>query len=894
MKVVRIALGVVAIGLALCGPMASEAATRARFNAETVLNDPPARISAGISHTCQVNEDGTVRCWGANTFGQLGNGTRTTERTIVPVLVSGLQTAAAVTAGDNFTCALLFDGTVRCWGTNERGQLGNGATGLSLVPVAVSGITTAVAVHSGGLNTCALLANGTVRCWGNTVTGDGTIGDRLTPITVLASSGTPLTNVISIAVGTFHSCALMGTGEVRCWGQNFFGELGRGSVGGTFSLPAPVTISPNTPLTNVVAIKAGTSTTCAQIANGTARCWGRNDNGQLGTGTTVAQSAIPVSVGGIGQVTGIATGGNHTCVLQASGNILCAGLNNRGQLGDGTLTTRRSPVFVGISPINQTPLNAVAMATGGHHTCALLADGSAKCWGDNSFGQLGISNTALLNLAPTPVLGGPGTFTARDVAAGSNHTCAVRANGAVVCWGSNGSGQLGVGDTANRISPTAVLGDAGNPGPAVAVAAGDAHSCALVVNGTVRCWGDNGFGQLGLGDTQDRLAPTTVPGLLSVVGIAAGGALGSAHTCAVISDGTVRCWGSNGSGQLGTGNTLSSTVPVAVPGLTNVVAIAAGEFHTCALLASGISFCWGFNGSGRLGEGTQTTRLSPIIVGLSNMVSIAGGSSHTCALRSDGTPACWGANVAGQLGIGSTVARSVPTLLSLPNAIAIAGGLSHSCAVVSAGGGILSGDIRCWGDNSVGQLGNASTTSSLVPDVVKNVRTIGGLGGSFTIATPLGRAVGITTGRRHSCALLATGALYCWGDNTSGQLGVNSTTSFFTQPISVPSFALNIDPSVSLNDRDRSSAVTVLANCDEGRRLYLAVTLKQDTAVGHGIGAGKCTGAMKRYPVTVPVWGRGLFIEGAGQVSAGAVISERGSIVDIEQWTRAVQVQRAR
>ena len=235
----------------------------------------------------------------------------------------------------------------------------------------------------------------------------------------------------------------------------------------------------------------------------------------------------------------------------------------------------------------------------------------------------------------------------------------------------------------------------------------------------------------------------------------------------------------------------------------------------------------------------------------------------------------------------------MPTHVNLSNAIAIAGGLGHSCALVSAGGDIPSGEARCWGDNSVGQLGNASTTSSLVPEVVKNVRTIGGLGGSFTIATPLRRTVGIATGRRHSCVLLATGGVSCWGDNSSGQIGVNSTTNLFSQPSAVPSFTLNINTGVSLDHRDRVSTVTVIANCDAGRQLHVLVTLTQDTAVGHGIGAGKCTGAMERYPVTVPVWGRGIFIDGAGQVSAEAAIRERGLIVDKQRWTRAVQVERA-
>jgi alpha-tubulin suppressor-like RCC1 family protein len=568
---------------------------------------------------------------------------------------------------------------------------------------------------------------------------------------------------------------------VQCWGENVFSQLGIGVTGGGARF-SPVEVGS---LSNVVAITAAVHHTCALLGNGTARCWGLQGSvGVFGDGTTVAQRPLPVTVSGLTNATAIETGDNHTCALLANGNARCWGFNGSGQIGDITTTTRFTPTAVGnsLNPLN----SAVAITAGGAHTCALLADGSAKCWGNNETGQLGISNTALANIAPTPVLGGGGSaLTARNIAAGRNHTCAVRANATVACWGSNDSGQLG--NLTVTISPTPVP-VSGLTGPVSAIAAGDTHTCALV-NGSVQCWGANGSGQLGLGDNLDRPTAVTVPGLTNAVGIAAGGTLGTAHTCASLANGTVRCWGSNGSGQLGTGNTSPSAFPVAVPGLTNVVAIAAGEFHTCALVASGASFCWGFNGSGRLGEGTQTTRLNPALVGLTNVVGVAGGSSHTCALRSDGAPFCWGANASAQLGIGSTGGfQALPMFVNLPNAIAIAGGLGHSCAVVSAAGAILSGDVRCWGDNSVGQLGNASTSAAPLPapQVVKTVRTINYIGGSITIETPLGSTVGIAIGRRHSCTLHANGGVRCWGDNSSGQLGINSTEPFVSQPRAVP------------------------------------------------------------------------------------------------------------
>lgn len=795
MKGLGIILSVTATLVALCSPAASEAATRARFRAETILNDPAMRISAGFAHSCQVNEDGTVRCWGANNVGQLGNGLlgngiAANEPTRIPVLVitspnTPLTTVVSIEAGGNHTCALLADGTVRCWGANGNGQLGNDALTNRLTPVAVSGLTNAVALAAGVNHTCALLGDGTVRCWGSNGGGQLGIGifggNRLTPVAV---SG--LTNVTALEAGAQNTCALLANGTVRCWGVNNFGQLGDGT---TLSRSVPTTVSG---LSNVIAVAAGGSHTCALLVNGIARCWGVNGSGRLGDGTTVNR-LTPVTVSGLIDAVDIETGSAHTCALHSSGTARCWGLNGSGQIGDGTTVNRLTQVQVGGFE------NAVNITAGGSHTCALLADGSAKCWGANQSGQLGISNTAPTNIAPTPVLGGGGGVTARDIAAGRNHTCAVRANGTVACWGSNDSGQLGDGTTTNRLTPVTVIFSLNNPlTNVVAIALGESHTCALVTVGVPLCWGLNSSGQLGNGTVSSSPTPVGVLGLTNVVGIATAGALGSSHTCALRADGTVRCWGANGSGQLGNGTTLQSNVPVTVSGLTNAVAIAVGEFHTCALVSVGVPFCWGFNGSGRLGDGTLSTRLLPTLVSLDNTVAITGGNTHTCALRADGTPWCWGANLLGQLGIGSTVSRSFPTFANLLDVVAIAGGFGHTCALLA------DGTARCWGDNASGQLGNTTTSSSLTPETVG--RLIGNLA---TFFSPLRGVVNLATGRRHSCALLVTGGVTCWGENTAGQLGIGSTTNQSSPvsvrtlfPVSVPSLFDNCTAVANPDQRD--------------------------------------------------------------------------------------------
>jgi alpha-tubulin suppressor-like RCC1 family protein len=841
------------------------------------------RISAGFFHTCQVNEDGTVRCWGSIFLG----GT-TASSSSTPALVSGITNAVVIADGNFHTCALLSDGTAKCWGLNDFGQLGDGTTTPRLTPVAVIGLSNAVAIAAGNGYTCALLANGTAKCWGfNDVgqLGDTTTTERHSPVGVFG-----LSNAIAITASRFsgHTCALLAGGTAKCWGYNFSGQLGDRT---TTERHSPVVVFG---VDSAVAIAAGGDEhTCALLADGTAKCWGRNTFGQLGDGTTdgfLDPRPTSTPVQDLSNAVAITTGFQHTCALLADGTAKCWGRNELGQLGDGTKTERHRPVAVGVplSSLN----NAVAIAAGGNQTCALLADGSATCWGNNLNGELG-SGVFPDSSAPVAVTGGGGSFTARDIAAGRNHTCAVRANSTVSCWGSNDSGQIGDGTIGGtRLSPVAVP----NLNNVVAIAAGEAHTCALLANGTAKCWGANGNGQLGDAGASGSLSrvPVLVSGLTNAVAIAAGGALGSSHTCALLANGTARCWGANGSGQLGDAGVSGflSPVPVLVSGFGNGVSIAVGETHTCALVAVGVPFCWGFNGSGQLGTSPPlATQLTPTLVSLDNVVAIAGGNLHTCALQADGSTWCWGGNLLGQLGINSTVSpQSAPRLIVdvtnalVTSAVAIAGGFGHSCALVAAGG------AKCWGENSSGQLGNNTLTASLTPTDVTVLTKLASRTGGFTfVLSPIRNTVNITAGRRHSCVLFANGGVSCWGENTFGQLGIGSTTNQFS-PVTVPSFTLNIDPEVTVEHNDRVSTVTILATCEAGQRLHVDVTLIQGAVSGHGVGAGECTGGLEGYPVTVPAQGRNPFIEGPAAVEAEARILDRGFVVDTQEWTREVQV----
>ncbi len=678
-------------------------------------------VSAGSGHTCGLTDRGGVMCWGANSTGQLGDGTTIDHYT--PAYVKGLRSGViAVSAGSTHTCALLTTGNVKCWGNNNHGQLGDGTKIDRWSPVDVVGLSGVAWLEAGGLDTCVVTIGGGAKCWGANYPGrlgDGTLTDRWTPVDVVGlTSG--VAKIRTNDAGGGHTCAVTTSGGLKCWGDNSFGQLGIGTITVTRSL-VPVDVISMT--TGVSDVALGMWHTCATTDSGV-KCWGDSSFGQLGNALTTTQTT-PITVIGLESgALSITTGSRHSCAWLSGDSIKCWGSNFTGELGDGTTIERLSPVDVlGLTG------TVTAISAGGGHSCALLANGGINCWGDNYAGALG-NGLAINHTTPTDVTGLTSGVT--GAALGDYHVCAL-ANGGVKCWGDNGLGQLGAGTTITH-TPVDVSGLITG---VMAIDAGSLHTCALTDSGGVKCWGDNRSGQLGDGTTTNQYTPIDVSGLISgVVSIAAGGQ----HTCALTDSGGVKCWGGNYVGACGVN---TSPTPIDVCGLTSgVSAITAGYDHTCALINGGVK-CWGGNWAGQLGDGTTTPQSTPVdVIGLSTGVkAVAAGSVHTCAVLNDGTVQCWGNNAAGQLGDGT--ASNIST---------ISAGYIHTCAITNGGG------LQCWGSNQYGQLGDGTLNNSTAP------RNVVGLASGVTA---------VAAGYEHTCAVVS-GGLKCWGNNEYNMLGDGS------------------------------------------------------------------------------------------------------------------------
>jgi len=660
-------------------------------------------------------------------------------------LIIGQAAPVSVIAGEGHTCTLLTDGRIRCWGKNGSGQLGegNGTKKNGASPKVVTGTYTAASVSLGGSHTCYILDNGLARCWGSNQFGQlgiGTSADTDSPTDVRDLFG-----IEEMATGLSHTCALFENETIQCWGANASGQVGDGTMAtSTSHATAGVSGVPH-------AITAGGAHTCAIIefvagVGGSVQCWGENGLGQLGSGS-FTDSSTPVNVSGITTATAIVAGGNHTCALLGNGNVHCWGENLSGQLGNGTNSTSTTPVSVGLSSV-------AAIAAGRNHTCAVFANGTAKCWGDNSKGQLGNGGTTSSNI-PVAVSGITGS--ADGISTGATHTCTL--SGIVKCWGSNEFGQLGNG--ADIISKPPILAMAS----ASTVQAGFLHTCA-VISSQISCMGDNSYGQLGNGTNTSTEQPVNVIGISNASEVTAG----KFHTCAKRSDNTVQCWGANTNGQLGNETTNSTSTPVMVSGMT-AASLSAGGSHTCALLndINKTVQCWGANGSGQLGDTTQIPRSSPVSVSnILDVTAISAGGSHTCALLVDKTVKCWGNNAKGQLGDGTMTGRTAPVaVLSVTDVIGISTGESHTCAVLSSAAG---GAVKCWGDNTSGQLGNGNNTTPNPPAII----TVSNIS-----------ALLITTGENYSCAVLSNNTMKCWGQNLSAQLGDETISNSKNLPVVV-------------------------------------------------------------------------------------------------------------
>ena len=662
---------------------------------------------------------------------------------------------------------------------------------------------------SGGSHSCVLRQGGGVTCWG--LNADGQLGDGTLTPRASGVSVAGLDDAIALAAGERHTCAVRTGGAVVCWGADDTGQLGDG---GGPDRPTPVPVGG---VAGATAVAAGAGFTCALLADRSVICWGDDSDGEIGDGAAAASPRPPTAVVGLSNVRVLSAHWQHACAVRTDGSLVCWGSNTSGQLGDGTLINRPQP-----TPVPDVQ-NVVTVTTGLSHTCAMMA-GAISCWGSNSQGQLGSNNGGATAPVTAPLLV-PIVTDPIAIAAGAQHTCAVRLNGQVLCWGQNSTGQLGEGSMSSLAEPVPVTNLSGGR----LVAAGATFSCAVTGDGAVFCWGDDHDGQLGTGHDVVQTRPVIVPGRAD--GIAAGGAhtcavgrgatadsadafvcwgsdqagqlgdngdddraqpgpielplapraiaAGALHSCAVDSSAALWCWGRGSSGQLGPGHLVDTPFPVQVAlptGTSAAVAPAAGDAHSCVLVspADGLGdeiLCFGDNSHGQLGDGTLTGRATPAAAPLgaagTRASAVVAGGAHTCALDVDGQIWCWGRGDSGQIGDGAAVDRPTPTVVPLPSgtpAAALAAGAAHTCAVDQMG------TVYCWGANDRGQLGLGAAGANLPTP---------------TALAPLaGPAAGVSAGGAHTCATVVGGAIWCWGANESGQLGDGTTIDRAT-PVAV-------------------------------------------------------------------------------------------------------------
>jgi len=351
------------------------------------------RVSVGESHSCALTTAGGVDCWGRNYLGELGNGTAINSA--IPVPVIGLRAGVtAVSAGGGHSCALTTAGVVKCWGYNAQGQLGNGTTTNSRVPVDVVGLSSGVrSVSAGPFGSCAVTTGGALKCWGfnnQGQLGNGKTTQSTVPVDVIGLGS----GVAAVALGRDPSCVLTTGGAVKCWGINSVGELGDGTRTDS-RVPVDVVGLGS----GVSALAIGEEHSCALTSAGAVKCWGGVPwSGQLGDGSTTS-SSVPVDVVGLGSgVVSLSAGRGHTCAVTSAGAVKCWGYDDYGQLGNGSSSLTSVPVdVVGLGS------GVVSVAGGGRHTCAVTTAGAVTCWGGNAYGELGIGTTAALSLVPVDV-----------------------------------------------------------------------------------------------------------------------------------------------------------------------------------------------------------------------------------------------------------------------------------------------------------------------------------------------------------------------------------------------------------------------------------------------------------------------------------------------------------
>jgi alpha-tubulin suppressor-like RCC1 family protein len=780
-------------------------------------------ISAGYRMSSAIKTDGTLWTWGT---GSTGNGDSSTYDTPVTTFAGGI-TWKQVSTGRNQAAAIKTDGTLWIWGRNTGGALGISDT-QSTAFVASTPITT----FAGGTNwrqvscgynySAAVKTDGTLWTWGSSPTLTTNILARifgtsiLFPVLISSTWADTATGVAeelyTFAGGKTHSAGIKTDGTLWTWGNNAYGLTASGQLGiGASSVERSTPTTTFAGGTTWKQISVGYYHTAAIKTDGTLWTWGNGGSGRLGNNLTAIRSTPVTTFAGGTNWKQVACGSQHTAAIKTDGTLWTWGSGTNGALGDATIVSKNTPVTTFAGGTTWKTVSA-----GFDFTAAIKTDGTLWTWGSNSNGQTGINNTTA-GTKSTPVTTFAGGTTWSQVSCGLLHTAAVKTDGTLWTWGYTGSGRLGnTIITGNRSTPVTTFAGGTNWSE---VSCGNNHTASVKTDGTLWTWGAGANGRLGNNLTAIRSTPVTT---------FAGGtnwkqvACGDTHTIALRDDGTTKelfSFGNNIRGQLGSSS--ANNVPGQVFSYTNnwkqVSCNATGD-HISAVKTDGTLWTWGNGTNGRLGNtiitGTVSTPITTFAGG-TTWKQVSSGNNHTAAVKTDGTLWTWGAGGSGRLGNASVSNRSTPvtTFAGGTNWNEVSCGY-HTAAVKT------DGTLWTWGFNSSGQLGtndlvNKSTpvttfaggttwnqvssgqshTLALSDDTVNKrlfvfgTNSYGQLGFRLSILNPVTTFAGgtnwkqVSSGWTHTAAIKIDGTLWAWGNNTSGQIGINDTVTIKTTPV---------------------------------------------------------------------------------------------------------------